>query len=204
MDNQQVSKGVPRGVKLVVFGVVAAFLLYFGIILALRGADGFFSKNDLEFPPVVEMKFSWPVRVVPRKVEQKQVKKPVTIQVVPAVEARELTKAEQVAGSLYPTAIDRIWVMESGRGTATDPKALNVYCAAKGMTNEFGYDPAHRKCFATFADSVRAVESTLTSWGIETDLVNALCTYNLGGLVDADGAPLKHQNCNYYQKYLNL
>jgi len=86
-------------------------------------------------------------------------------------------KTAIVTSSKYPDFIDHIWLRESGRGTAT--AGLNVSCAKKGLSNEMGFYPSGKHCFADFETSVKRLERWYEDNSALTDN-QKLCRYNSG------------------------
>ena len=90
-------------------------------------------------------------------------------------------KVEVIRNSKYPAFIDHIWERESTRGTAT--RGLNVYCADKGLSNEFGFYPSDNHCFASFEASIRRLERWYEVDSKGLSYKAKLCYYNGAGKV---------------------
>jgi len=98
-------------------------------------------------------------------------------------------KAFLVYYSKYNTFIDYIWNKESGRGQAL--KGLHTYCRQKNMSNEFGYAPHNNFCFATFEESLIALEGFYEKYS-NMSIEEKLCFYNTGK---------KISDCAYISSY---
>lgn len=140
--------------------------------------------------PTVSFSFTAPLQIEKRMKAEPEIISPIPSSPSPTPK-REKSKEELVKSSMYPDFIDHIWFRESGRGTNKNPKALHNICKAKGMTNEFGYDPYSGYCFTSFSHAIRVMEN----WRIShRELSNnqALCLYNGAG--KAEDCPYLHYN----------
>lgn len=109
--------------------------------------------------------------------------KTVVVTATPTPVKKSMTKSEIVSASRYPSFIDHIWERESGRGT--NLAGLAGRCAAKGMTNEFGYYPQGKWCFKTFAEAVTRIERWREKEAGGLSDSQALCYYNGAGKVNS-------------------
>lgn len=116
-------------------------------------------------------------------IESLTVIKTVVVTATPTPVKKTMTKAQIVAASKYPWFIDHIWLRESGRGK--NQSGLAGYCAAKGMSNEFGYYPQGKWCFATFAEAVARIERWREKEAGGLSDSQALCYYNGAGKINS-------------------
>lgn len=93
-----------------------------------------------------------------------------------------------------PQIVDGIHLLESSRGKAK--VGLQAYCAAQGLSNEYGYGGMDGKiCFRNHVEA----KARVTLWVVEHmekyhgHVGQTLCRYANGG--DA-------KNCEYYQNFL--
>lgn len=131
------------------YAVIGAVLIGFGLVLyAFYGVSRFYDENRVIFQYPVLIKFQTPIRIEKRV---KQVKK----LIVPPLQAKKEVEK-------YPTgfeeAYDKVWLMESGRGT--NKEGLNGYCIAKNMINEIGFAPHDKYCFENREEQ----KSTFITW----------------------------------------
>jgi|GEM_PF-4456523 len=96
-----------------------------------------------------------------------------------AGQSAKLSNEEKIIYS-YPHAdiIDRIWNNETSKGKATDPTGINVKCAKRGLTNEFGFDPQDNYCFTTFTVAVARVNAWFDTCLSNHTLAACLETYS--------------------------
>lgn len=109
---------------------------------------------------------------------------------IPAVYADEPEKVEL----LHQEIFDKVWMLESTQGRATT--GFHLYCRAKGMWNEIGYNPQGKFCF----DNEEQARGVFGRWfqkkfdaGYTTD--EALCMWNIGKKVES---------CTYSINYHSL
>lgn len=112
---------------------------------------------------------------------------------VPKIQASETATQPR---STIDDLVDGIHFLETGRGKAKI--GLQGICAAKGMSNEYGWGGMKLKiCFPTHADAkARVTKRVIDLYNKYTgDEGSVLCMYNLGKEV---------KNCEYYQNYLKM
>lgn len=170
--------------KMPVIGIfIGLALMLFVVCGAFYNISKFYDSYRVIFQtPGVDVTIYWPVVVQERKYEVVTVEDRIISPLVDDSKPRTSkpqTKEEIVAASLYSEFIDHIWLRESGRGTNTDPRGLHNICAAKGVSNEFGYAVADGYCFNTFEESVRRLEKWYEdNLGLSDN--QKLCKYNSG------------------------
>ena len=152
---------------------------FFVALLFYLFANWFNARYYLQSPIIlrspIEHRFVSPVSDV--KIIEKDATESAVLTPTATPSPKKVSKADIVKLSKYPDFIDHIWERESGRGTA--PVGLNSYCENKGMSNEFGFYPSGKHCFATFEASVRRLERWYEENKGLTDN-QKLCRYNLG------------------------
>jgi len=104
-----------------------------------------------------------------------------------------LTKEQVISNAKYGYIIDKIWLLESTRGTAES--GYHKDCESIGKTNEFGYGVYQGLCYNTFEESVYAVDEWLAEYIPKIGLNSTLCLYNTGKTIES---------CNYAKNYRNL
>lgn len=120
------------------------------------------------------------VQEVNAETKAQPLKSPIVYASESAVLVKEATKEDII--NTYPHAdiIMRIWNNETSKGqnNTSDPTALHMYCRAQGKTNEFGYDPQDKFCFATFEDSVKRISQWLDACLSKNTLAQCLESYS--------------------------
>lgn len=171
-----------------------AFLIGTGQVLcgvALGLAASWFNYNYKFQSPIVPRMMNPVVEVKPIEVKPKYEKliieprkKPTPWPTnKPQPTKKAMSKSEMVNASKYPEFIDHIWERESGRGK--NQSGLAGTCAAKGMSNEFGFYPQGKWCFENFAKAVARIEKwrEVEAKGLSDS--QALCYYNGAGKVNS-------------------
>lgn len=178
-------------------------LIACALFVTVYAIDAFFDNFTLQ-PPVI-VKFQFPVarRVispVPDKADT--IIKPLptkTVTPTPTNTPKQKTEKEIIDQFEHADVLWRVYQLETQRGK-TD------YCRNnnKGYGG-FGVKSAGKiVCYDTFAKAVERAQYWLVKNGLEKNLVNALCTYNLGHNRNASGTIIPHMNCKYYQDYLTI
>jgi hypothetical protein len=122
--------------KLKVYAIALGVGLFvIGTFLAFMNVSKWYDDNRVSFQYPIIIKLQAPVIIEKRA---KEVKK---LTVVP-VEAKKIVEQYPTG---YEEAYQKVWLMESGKGT--NKGGLNGYCLAKGEINEIGFDPQHSYCF---------------------------------------------------------
>lgn len=107
-----------------------------------------------------------------------------------------------VAGVSVDDIVDKIWALESGRGTNGGPGSLQYYCEQRGGWNELGWGGMKgvngvKICFKNkeegFARVIRRINDLYEKY--DGNLATTLCMYNQGKTL---------KTCQYYQDYLDL
>lgn len=144
MDNYEVKKkkivrhvtSTKAKVIAVIIGIAIMGALCF---LGFMGVSRWYDENKVIFQSPILIKFQAPVRIEKRTTPVKKVSVVTEKPLVKVLEPVINTNAD------YERAYDKVWLMESGRGT--NKGGLNGYCIAKGMINEIGYAPHENFCF---------------------------------------------------------
>lgn len=163
------------------------FVLWLGIVSAER-TNQFFDTHYFAFHKVLEIKTSFPLTIEKR--DPIVVYVPVVTDLKKIENSKQLTyeeKVELVKKSDYPKILTGIWTLETTRGKGrndNDPTNHQSNCAKAGMSNEFGYDPAHGTCFASFAESVEIINRYIDENINKMSMNQLLCFYNIGKAVD--------------------
>ncbi len=164
------------------------------LILSWIGIGWFFSNYYLQSPiKRLEFQWIWDRRYkTPVKAEKRQ-EQPIKHQILsPTPNLR--SEREIVFSHKHADVLWRVYQLESQRGLAD-------YCRLNGKGyGGFGVldNKSNIVCYPSFEVAVDRAEYWLVYNGIEKDLVNGLCSYNLGALSQG----VKHVNCMYYQNYL--
>lgn len=177
--------------------LVSGFL---GIYFALMAFQAFFDNYRLHFRfPIQSPIWVEKLKHEPENKQKKAENKPV----VKEVEAKEEPgtqvpfSEEAIVKSLKNgEVVWKVYGLESTWGK-------NDYCRANGKGyGGFGVLDNNSKivCYQSFQEAAERAEYWLVKNGIETDLIDGLCSYNLGHLENG----LKHVNCKYYLDYLSL
>ncbi len=176
-----------RGVKMGFLSIVAGVVLAF---ITLVMISHWYDENRLVFQFPIVWKIQPMVYVEKRNKEDNLMKIPVIITPT-SKPIKPLTKQEIVNQAKYANLIDKIWVLESGRGS--NPDGLRGECEGQGLSNEFGYAA---QCFPDFNTTVSKIDKWIDKLKVQgwTD-AEVLCYYNLG---------VKQVNCVYYQQALTL
>jgi len=151
-------------------------------------------------------------KIVPHSIIKLEINPPFTIQIRELIspivpDATSSAEVEEQTLNLAPLTIESlasgadfknitsfIRMRESSNGKPTnDPTALHNKCAAKGMTNEYGYNPQAVHCFPDEATAQNKIVSWFKEKTETMTLATALCFYNTG---------TKLSDCKYYQDYL--
>lgn len=110
----------------------------------------------------------------------------------------EKKESGEVLSANYPNmedVIDKIHLLESGRGTA--PKGHHLTCKTLGLSNEFGYGALDGYCFNSYEESVKAMNMWFRlKFEDGFSLKEALCIYNTG--------LSKNGTCEYATNFDNL
>lgn len=93
----------------------------------------------------------------------------------------------------HPNVVARIWMLESTEGTAQ--AGHHQYCNNMGESNEFGYNPFEKQCFADFEESVKAVDKLVSKLMENNSLRTVGCIYNTGRSIDT---------CEYANRIVEL
>lgn len=174
-----------------------AFLIAFGlVIIVLFGAFYTISKwyrtHDVYFrlPVIIQS----PI-VIKEKKPEIIIKK---IIVTPTPTPAEQSRSEQdlILAQKHGKDLWRIYQLETQRG-------LTDYCRNnnKGWGGFGVMFDGEIVCYPTFEKAVERAEYWFAGFKPESNLVDALCTWNLGHNV-VNGKVVDHQNCGYYQKFL--
>jgi hypothetical protein len=135
--------------KLKVYAIALGVGLFvIGTFLAFMNVSKWYDDNRVSFQYPIIIKLQAPVIIEKRA---KEVKK---LTVVP-VEAKKIVEQYPTG---YEEAYQKVWLMESGKGT--NKGGLNGYCLAKGEINEIGFDPQDKYCFANREEQ----KSTFITW----------------------------------------
>lgn len=82
---------------------------------------------------------------------------------------------------LASTFFDIIWKNESTRGAVSnDPTALHMYCRARGMWNEIGYNPQNKFCFQDREEAELYVAYYIKKNCNGQTMAQCLCRWNTG------------------------
>ncbi len=137
------------GRKLRVYAVIGAIMLGVGLVFyAFYGVSKFYDENRVIFQTPIIIKLQTPIKIEKRV---KEVKK------APTMPVQAIKEVEQYPSG-FEQAYDKVWLMESGRGS--NKAGLNGYCIAKGEINEIGYAPHDKYCFKDRAEQ----KSTFMTW----------------------------------------
>ena len=116
----------------VVIGIILAGALCF---LAFYNVSKWYDENKVTFQSPILIKLQMPIVIQPRK---KAI-------VVPVKVVKNVITPVVNTNADYERAYDKVWLMESGRGT--NKGGLNGYCISKDMINEIGYALHENFCF---------------------------------------------------------
>jgi len=149
------------------------------IVCAIMYEFGLWFSQNYRFQPIIV-----PMIVSPIYEGQEVISIPTTTPAakVSPKKTSKISKGDIVTRSLYPDFVQHIWLRESGRGT--NAAGLAGYCAGRGMSNEMGYYPSGKHCFADFETSVRRLERWYEDNSALTDN-QKLCRYNSGTASDS-------------------
>lgn len=153
-----------------------------------------------------QLPFRTPVTITKRPVEK--IHSPLAVEAkdrktspTPTPIIKIMTEKELVLSTKHGEQLWKIYQLESQRGKED-------WC----RNNNLGYGGFGIKvdnkivCYPTFQKAVERAEYWIVDMGIDKNLVNALCTWNLGfnRIKDANGKEkiIPHTNCGYYQNYL--
>lgn len=167
-------------------GLLLVFFMFYQTTVWYR-------THDIRFSFPIAVRLYWPIEIVE--------KKPLVDHVIVRVpfQPKVLTEHDIVLSRQHGEVLWKVYQLESQRGKED-------YCRA----NHLGYggfgvkDGDNVVCYETFERAVDQAEYWLVENGINKNLVNALCTWNLGQLRTTEGKIIPHQNCNYYQSYLTV
>lgn len=96
----------------------------------------------------------------------------------PKVEQAYAVENDDIDASVF---FDIIWKNESSKGTPSkDPTALHMYCRAKGMFNEIGYNPQGKHCFKDKKEAELFIAYYIKKNCSEKTMAQCLCLYNTG------------------------
>lgn len=138
------------GKKIRFYAVIASILIGLGLVFyAFYEVSKFYDENRVVFQYPITIKIQSPVKI------EKRVKVVKKSTVMPVKEKKD-TDEQYPKG--FEEAYDKVWLMESGRGT--NKGGLNGYCIAKGMINEIGFAPHDKYCF----DNREEQKSTFMTW----------------------------------------
>jgi len=183
------------------FAALAILLLIAGTVQTVITIGAFFDTYKIVRHTVIELKINPPFTIeerelispiTPEATSSAKVEEPKeqTFNIVSVVHAQESVASE----TDYKHIASFIRMRESSNGKPTnDRTALHNKCAAKGMTNEYGYNPQAVHCFPDEATAQNKIVSWFQEKTETMTLATALCFYNTG---------TKLSDCKYYQDYL--
>jgi len=129
----------------VIIGIIGA-ITFSGF--CFYSVSKWYDENKVIFQSPIIIKIQPPVviqrREVARPKETRKIEPPV--------------KQEKAYPNGFEEAYDKVWLMESGRGT--NKTGLNGYCIEQGLINEIGYAPHDKYCFKDREEQ----KSTFITW----------------------------------------
>lgn len=178
------------------------------VLLFTYAVDKFFDSFTFEPPVEVTVKIKCfvcrrPISPVPDKIDKNAVITPlptekITPTTTPKV-VRVKTEKEIIDSYKHATTLWKVYQLETQRGK-TDFCRLN----SKGFGG-FGVKSSGKiVCYESFEKAVERAEYWLIKNGLEKNLVNALCTYNLGHNRNERNEIVPYMNCKYYQYFLKV
>jgi len=178
------AKRISKKLKLiaVVIGIIGACCL---MGLAFYNVSRWYDENRVIFQSPILIKLQAPIVIKPRKndvvVPVKEAKK----------EVKERSEFEIVTNTKNGNILWNIYQLETQRG-----KTDGCRISGEGYGGFGVMDSGKVVCYPTFEKAVERASYWLSKLEPEKNLVDALCTWNLGtrGMV----------NCHYYQSYLSL
>jgi len=149
-NTTKTEKKVKKTIKnMKVYAILIGVLLVIGMFgIAFYNVSRWYDENKVIFQSPILLKFQ-PLIKIRRRIVVKLSK---TRKEAPIV------RKENAYPKGFEEAFDKVWLMESGRGT--NKGGLNGYCIAKGMVNEIGYAPHDKYCF----ESQEEQKNTFITW----------------------------------------
>lgn len=179
----------PNKKQVIITASVFSFIaLVVGFYYTIKAIDKFFATNTVIFSSPITVKTQAPIVIKSRAKlkEEQEWDKTATELATKCVNdylnpPQEVEQESAQKAAISPSVFfDTIWSNESTRGRDVTPNALHLYCRARGLWNEIGYNPQDKFCFK---DRDHA-EAKIRLWLIENcqnkTMAQCLCYYNEG------------------------
>ena len=164
------------------------------LFLAFYNISKWYDKHEVIFQFPITIDLHYPVVIKQRR--PKTIK--ILITPTPKPETESENEKDIVLAQKHGDILWKIYQLETQRG-------LTDYCRNnnKGWGG-FGtmYD-GEIICYKTFKEATERAEYWLTKFGVDSNLIDALCIWNLGKNV-INNKVVPHVNCGYYQKFLTV
>lgn len=188
---QEKKKKDTKPLKRLAIGIGTTLFLIIGWI-ALDATINFFRVYTIVKHQPITIKLQAPLEVISIEALEQRTQQEKNIEEITkrAIEAylnpETATESAQIQSRIFPSDFfDTIWNKESSRGKASsDPTALHMYCRAKGMFNEIGYNPQQKYCFKDREEAELYVAYYLKKNAEGLTKNQALCLWNTGKATD--------------------
>lgn len=199
--------------KIILFGL--SFIILTGLFYSgFDKAAKFLNTNEFVKYPMVKIQFHKPFEFVPNKVikERRAMEKLIEEKSIdwaweiknpdPVFDINDITQTkEEILKQFGTDFYQTIHKYESTNGKNNVEGSLQKYCSDKGMRNEVGYDPQHKRCFKDEKEEVATIFSWVKRNCENLPLSQCLCKYN-EGVDEKTGLP--KTSCYYSQGKLSL
>lgn len=189
---RKVARSTKAKVIAILTGVVILDILLFA---AFYVVSKWYRSHDVFFrtPVVVQS----PIVIKEKKPEI--IIKKILVTPIPTPDLQtEKTEKDLILAQKHGESLWKIYQLETQRGKTDHCRVTGEGFGGFGVMND-----GKIICYDTFAKSVERAEYWFNSFNPDTNLVDALCTWNLGhNVVDLKVVP--HQNCTYYQDFMKV
>jgi len=192
------------GRKIRFYATIGAVLLGIGLsFYVFMKVSSWYDENKVIFQYPVLIKFQTPVKIEKRTKEVKKQASTTPKLNDKVVEATPVAKTEfeVVNNSKYGQIMWKIYQLETQRGKTDNCRLTGAGYGGFGVMNDKGV-----ACYSTFELAVERANYWFGLLKPENNLVDALCSWNLGTKPPPEGQrPLNgFINCVYYQDYLSI